>query len=540
MAREPKETDVMTAVPTQAPSSAFAPFRYRPFALLWTATLLSNIGTWMHDVSAAWLMTSLSPSPFVVSAVQAATTLAMALFALPAGAMADLFDKKRLLIGITLVKAALATLLGLITLAGWVDAGSLLTITFLIGVCAALSAPIFQSIVPSLVPREVLKPAVALNSMGVNVARAIGPTLAGVIILASGVALSFFLNALSELFIIAALLIWKPTVTVRKGDPERFIPAMTAGLRYAAHAPALKVVLQRAAAFFLAASAFWALLPLVARGTLAGDASLYGLMVGAVGFGAVTGALALPWLDRRLGADGLVQAGSALTAAVLAVLALLPIHAVAVAACAVAGVGWIMVLSCLNVAAQQSLPDWVRGRGLALYGLAFFGSMTAGALGWGALASLTTIPLALVAAAGLMLAGVGLMRSKPLSMQPSDLTPAGIWPEPQVAAPVPGDRGPVMVVIEYLIDPARETAFRLAAERLSAERRRDGAYQWGLMQDAAHPARFTEWFLLESWAEHERQHARVTRADADLHAEVRSFHVGAEPPSVRHLVGPAS
>ncbi len=531
----------MTAVPAQAPApSAFAPLRHRAFALLWTATLLSNIGTWMHDVSAAWLMTSLSPSPFVVSAVQAATTLAMALFALPAGAMADLFDKKRLLIGITLVKAALATLLGLITLAGWVDAAGLLAITFLIGVCAALSAPIFQSIVPSLVPREALKPAVALNSMGVNVARAVGPTLAGLIIVTSGVALSFFLNALSELVIIAALMLWKPAVAVRKGDPERFIPAMAAGLRYAAHSPELKVVLQRAAAFFLAASAFWALLPLVARGTLAGDATLYGMMVGAVGFGAVSGALALQALDRRLGPDQLVQAGSALTAAVLAALALLPIQAIAIAACALAGVGWIMVLSSLALAAQQSLPDWVRGRGLALYGLAFFGSMTAGALGWGALASLTSIPLALLAAAALMLAGVGLMRGRPLPAQPADLAPAGIWPEPEVATAVPGDRGPVMVVIEYLIDPAREAAFRQAAERLSAERRRDGAYQWGLMQDAADPACFTEWFLLQSWAEHERQHARVTRADAEVHAEVRNFHLGSEPPSVRHLLGPAT
>jgi MFS family permease len=531
----------MSALPAAASApSALAPLRHRAFALLWTATLLSNIGTWMHDVSAAWLMTSLSPSPLVVSAVQAATTLAMALFALPAGAMADLFDKKRLLIGITLVKAGLATLLGLITLAGWIDAWSLLAITFLIGVCAALSAPIFQSIVPSLVPRDILKPAVALNSMGVNIARAIGPTLAGLIIVASGVALSFFLNALSEIVIIAALLIWKPAVAVRKGDPERFIPAMAAGLRYAAHAPALKIVLQRAAAFFLAASAFWALLPLVARGTLAGDAALYGLMVGAVGFGAVAGAFVLPWLDRRLGPDRLVQAGSALTAAVLAALALLPVHAVAILACAVAGLGWIMVLSSLAVAAQQSLPDWVRGRGLALYGLAFFGSMTAGALGWGALAAFTTIPLALLAAAGLMLAGVALMRGRPLPAQALDLAPAGIWPEPQVAAPVPGDRGPVMVLIDYRIDPKREPDFRRAAERLSAERRRDGAYQWGLMQDAADPGSFTEWFLIESWAEHERQHARVTKADAALHAEVRSFHAGSEPPLIRHLVGPPS
>jgi MFS family permease len=526
----------VAAPEAQTAPSAFAPFRHPAFALLWTATLLSNIGTWMHDVSAAWLMTSLSSSPLVVSAVQAATTLAMALFALPAGAMADLFDRRKLLIGINLTKAALAVLLGVMTVAGVTEAWSLLAITFLMGVCAALAGPIFQSIVPSLVPREALRPAVALNAMGVNVARAIGPTIAGVVIVSSGVALSFFLNALSELIIIAALLLWKPAIVARKGDPERFVPAMVAGLRYAAHSAALKVVLWRAAAFFLAASAFWALLPLVARRMLGGDAALYGLMVGAVGFGAVAGALALPWLDRRFGAERLVRAGSGLMALVLALLALSPFRSGAIVASALAGVGWIMVLSSLSVAAQQALPDWVRGRGLALYGLVFFGAMTIGALGWGGLAALTTIPVALLGAAALMLAGIAFMRPKPLPAMVMDLAPAGIWPEPAVAAPIAGDRGPVMVTIDYQIALADEAAFRAAVDRLQGERRRDGAYQWGLMQDVADPGRFTEWFLLESWAEHARQHQRVTKADADLHAAVRAFHIGAEPPLVRHLL----
>jgi MFS family permease len=520
-----------------APPSAFAPFRHRAFALLWTATLLSNIGTWMHDVSAAWLMTSLSPSPLVVAAVQAATTFAMALFALPAGAMADLFDRRRLLILLNATKAVLATILGLMTVAELTQAWSLLLITFLMGVCAALSAPVYQSIVPSLVPREVLKPAVALNSMGINVARAIGPTVAGIVIVSAGVALSFFANALSELIIIAALLVWKPAIRPKPAQPEQFLPAIAAGLRYAAHSAPLKIVLWRAGAFFLAASAFWALLPLVARQTLGGDASLYGLMVGAVGLGAVAGALALPRMDKMLGADRLVQAGSLVTMGVLGGLALIPSQALAVAACALAGVGWIWALSSLNVAAQQALPDWVRGRGLALYGLVFFGAMTVGSLVWGGAASQVGIPIALIGAALVMAGGVALMRRKPLPQAAGDLLPSGHWPEPVVAGTIAGDRGPVMVTIEYRIDRAQEAAFHRALERLSAERRRDGAYQWGLMQDAAEPDRFTEWFLVESWAEHQRQHARVTRADAELQAEAQAFHIGAELPVVRHLIG---
>jgi MFS family permease len=262
------------------------------------------------------------------------------------------------------------------------------------------------------------------------------------------------------------------------------------------------------------------------------------MMVGAVGGGAVLGALTLPAVDKRIGADRAVQLGSGLTALVLAVLALVPLREAAIAACALAGVGWIMVLSSLNAAAQQALPDWVRGRGLALYGMVFFGAMTAGSLGWGALASFASIPLALLAAAVLMLAGIVLMRGKPLPATTSDLTAVSLWPEPALAAPVPGDRGPVMVTIEYVIDPARAAAFRDAIGMLAGERRRDGATQWGLLQDAADPARFVEWFLLDSWAEHQRQHARVTAADADLHAAARAFHADPEAPKIRHLLGP--
>lgn len=231
--------------------SPLAPLRHRAFALLWTATLISNIGTWMHDVSASWLMTAISPSPFVVAMVQAATSGAMALFALPAGAMADLFDRKRLLLSLVAFKAALAVLLGALAMLGVVNAASLLAITFLLGVGSALMAPVWQSIVPTLVPRVDLKPAVALNSLGINIARAIGPTLGGILIVSLGVASAFFLNAVSELVIISALLLWKPAASAPPKRPEQFVPAMIAGVRFAAHSTALKSVLWRSAGYFL-------------------------------------------------------------------------------------------------------------------------------------------------------------------------------------------------------------------------------------------------------------------------------------------------
>ena len=246
------------------------------------------------------------------------------------------------------------------------------------------------------------------------------------------------------------------------------------------------------------------------------------------------GAAMLPVIDARLGADSTVQAGSVLTAAVLVLLGFVPSQGAAVAAGVVAGVAWIWVLSTLNVAAQNVLPDWVRGRGLSIYGLVFFGAMTVGSLGWGALATWAGIPVALaIAAAGLLLA-IPFTRGYALSVSAGDLTPSGHWPEPAVADDIPGDRGPVMVTIEYRVPSERQEPFRSSVHRLSDERRRDGAYQWGLMQDAVEPDRFVEYFLVESWIEHQRQHARVTRADADLQAEVARFVAPGTMPRVTH------
>ena len=371
----------MDTVPSDAkPSpSAWIPFAHRSFAVLWVATVLSNIGTWMHDVGAGWLMTELSPSPVVVSAVQAATTLPIFLFALVAGAVADIVDRRKLLIGVNLFLAANAATLATLVSLDLVTPLILILFTFALGTGAAFVAPAWQAIVPALVPREELPAAIALNSMGINVSRAIGPALAGFLIVGIGLWSPFALNSVSFIGIIAALLWWRPPAAPRRTLPaEEVSSAIINGLRYARHSAPLRSTLIRALAFFVFASAFWAMLPLVVRIVLSGGPTLYGLLLTSVGIGAVIGALILPRIRERFGANRTVAFGTVGVSISLSLLALVPIPAAAILAALLAGFSWISVLSNLNHAAQMSLPDWVRARGLSIFLTVFFGAMSIG------------------------------------------------------------------------------------------------------------------------------------------------------------------
>lgn len=528
----------------EAPGAApgpFAPFRHAAFAVLWTATVVSNIGTWMHDVAAGWLMTSISPSPLMVALVQTATTLPVFLFSLPAGALADIVDRRRLLIVVQSILLVLAGTLGVLVFLGAVSSAVLLGFTFAMGTCAAFVAPAWQAIVPKLVDRPALRPAVALNSAGINVSRAIGPALAGLVIAGVGIWAPFFLNTVSYVGVILALLWWRPpAAAARTLPPEHLGGALRAGLRYVRASTPMRATLARAMAFFLFASAYWALLPLIARDLLGGGPTLYGVLLGCVGIGAVSGAMLLPRLNALLGPDRLVAAGTLGTAATLVVFALVRDVYVVAAASLLAGASWIAVLSSLNVSAQTALPDWVRARGLSVFVTVFFGSMSLGSLVWGQAAAQFGMPAALLAAAaGAVLAIPVTFRWKLGQGEGLDLAPSMHWPAPLVADAVGDDRGPVMVTIEYRIDPARAAEFVTVMDRLSDERRRDGAYAWGLFEDAAEAGRFLEYFLVESWAEHQRQHERVTRSAADVQAAAREFHVDAAEPVVRHLVAPS-
>ena len=523
----------------KAAVSPWAPLRERSFLLIWSAAVVSNIGTWMHDVAAAWLMTSLAPAPLMVALIQAATTLPVFLFALPAGALADLIDRRRLLLALQVTAAALAVLLAVIVASDLVSPGLLLLFTFLLGTMTAMGAPAWQAITPDLVPRPLLTQAVALNGVGINIARAIGPALGGLIITVLGLAWPFAFNAVSFLAVILALWLWRQQPKPASALPaERLAGAIRSGLRYARGSAPLRATLVRSASFFLFASAFWSLLPLVVRGSLAGGPALYGTLLASVVMGAVAAALVLPRLKARLGADGMVTAGTGLLAAGMALLALVPVVAVALPACLLAGLAWISVMSSLNVSAQLALPAWVRSRGLAVSLAVFFGSMTAGSIVWGFLAGLIGTPGALLLAAAGALAGI--LASRPWHLLGDctlDLSPSGHWPAPVVdEAVVVADRGPVLITVEYEIDPPDAAAFAVAIDALSHARRREGAFFWQVFTDAENPRRRVEAFMLESWLAHLRQHERVTVEDRHVQEQVRALHRGGSPPRVTHLV----
>jgi len=527
--------DPVTA--TVSASSPWSPFRHPAFAVVWTATVVSNIGNWMYSAASGWLMTSLNPDPFIVSMVQVATSLPMFLFALPAGALTDIVDRRKFLLVAEIAITAVSFVFAAVVWLGRATAENLLLFTFLIGVGGALTAPAWQAIVPNLVPKQDLNPAIAANGVGVNVSRAVGPALAGVIVAKWGVAAPFWLNAISNLGIIGALMWWKPPPTGQRRLPvERFGSAIRAGFRHARYNPHLRATLIRGAAFFFFASAYWALLPLVARRQIAGGPDLYGFLLGAIGAGAVGGAFALPWLKARLGPDGLVAAGSIGTAIAMVLFALARDPATGLAASAVAGLSWIAVLSSLNVSAQVALPEWVRGRGLAMFVTIFFGALSLGSAIWGQLAAMVGLPGAhLLAAAGTLVAIPLTWRWKLQTGAGVDLAPSMHWPAPVVAHEVEHDRGPVLVMVEYRIDPRDREPFLAALDELCYARRRDGAYAWDVFEDAAEAGRMVETFLVDSWLEHLRQHERVTNADRALQDVVRRFHAEGAP-KVTHLI----
>lgn len=517
-------------------SGSFAPLRQKLFLVLWLATVVGNTGSFIRDVASAWIVTDLSPAPAAVATIQAAATLPIFLLAIPAGVLSDILDRRKFLIAIQLLLAAASFTLLFLSATGAQSITSLIALTFVGGIGAALMAPTWQAIVPELVPQHDVKNAVALNSLGINIARSIGPALGGILLASFGAAVTYGADVISYAFVIAALLWWKRPAAKEDELAERFLGAFRAGLRYARASRELHVVLIRAAVFFAFSSAIWALLPLVARNLLQGNAGFYGVLLGAVGAGAIGGALILPRLRARLDADALMLGSAVVNAAVMIVLSLAPPQWVALVTLAIGGASWITALTTLNGTAQAILPNWVRGRSLAVYLTVFNGAMTGGSLTWGAVAEVVGIPTALaIAAAGLLVAGLVFHLVK-LPKGESDLVASNHWPEPLTSEPVGHDRGPVLVLIEYQIDKADRIDFLKALAGLSHERRRDGAYGWGVTEDAADPTRMVEWFMVESWAEHLRQHHRVSKADADVQQSVRRYHKGEQPPVVRHFL----
>ena len=528
--------------PTRAAAdgaSAWSPLRHPVFRALWIAALVSNIGTWMQDVGAGWLMTSLDPSPLMVALIQAATTLPIVILALPAGALADIVDRRRYLIGTQVWMLLMATSLGVCTLLGLTTAWLLLVFTFALGCGSALLMPAWAAIAPELVTPKELQAAITLNSLGINVSRAIGPALAGVIIAASGPAFVFLLNAASFLGVLLVLVRWRRIPHETTLPAERLLGAMRAGLRYARHSPVFQAVLVRTAAFFLFASAAWAFLPLIVRQTLGAGPATYGLLLGAIGAGAIAGAFLLPRVRAWLSRDALVAIATLLYA--LATLALAHLRDVALltGAMLLMGAAWVMVLSSLQVSVQTALPAWVRARGLSLYLVVFMGGMAGGSLLWGQLATQTGLVIALETAAGGALAGVLMTLPFRIGLHEAvDLAPSAHWPQPHVVDAVEPHRGPVMVTVAYQVQPGLTDSFLSLIHARRRLRQRDGAFCWSVFRDAADPSRYLECFLLGSWIDHLRQHERVTVEDRELQTQIRACLEAGSEPVVGHYLAP--
>jgi MFS family permease len=530
-----------TAGTAEAPATPLPPawgaLRYPVFRWLWIATVVSNIGAWMYNAASGWLMTSLNPSPLMVSLVQVANSLPLFLFALPAGALADMLDKRRLILALEILTTVLSAVFALLVTLHVVSPTLLLLFMFVLGTLGALETPAWQAIVPLLVPESALSSAVAVNSVGVNISRVIGPAITGGLIVGLGIAAPFWLDAFSNAGVIGVIFRWRPPAraTARTLPAESLTGAIRTGVRYARYHRALRATLARAVGFFLFASAYWALLPLVARNQLQGGPTLYGTLLATIGAGGVGGALFLPRMRARLGPDGVVMLGEAGTAAALVLFGLAHQPWVAVIACLLAGISWIAVLAILNVSAQTVLPDWVRGRGLAVYVTVFFGTLTVGSALWGLAAEHLGLPAAhYLAGGGALLALFATRRWKLQSGPAADLTPSMHWPEPVLPAGVDQNAGPVLVTVEYHVSPENREAFLAALVPLARERRRDGAYDWNVFEDTAHPERIIETWLSDTWLDHLRQHQRFTRADRAV--QERAERLAREPPRIAHYI----
>jgi MFS family permease len=522
--------------PTEAAASKWGAFSHAAFAVIWIASVVSYIGTAMFDTASGWLMTSLSADPVAVSLVQAAVSLPLFLFTLPAGALADVIDSRRLLI---VVESLIVVVSAIFAALVWLDlatTGALLVATFLLGVGGALSSPAWQAITPLLVPRRDLDSAIAANSVGYSLSRAVGPALGGIVIAAVGIAAPFWAFWASNLGIVAALLWWRPP---RKGaeslPAERLSSAVRIGVRYVANNRYVDATLMRTVAFFPFASAYWALLPLIARSQTNQGPQFYGVLMGAIGVGAVAGSLAQNRLKGRIGPDRLVALGTLATAVALVLFGLAREPFTAIGASLVAGASWTVVLTSLYVSIQVDLPDWVRGRGLAIFLTVIFGATTVGSVAWGKLAGLEGLPIAhFVAAAGILIAIPLTWRWKLQTGVGLDLSPSLHWRAPAVTMKVENNQGPVLVTVQYRVDAKDRAAFVGALDELRHQRKRDGAFAWGAYEDTGDGELFVETFLIESWLELKHARERVTNADRMQEEQIRPLLK--EPPQVRLMI----
>jgi MFS family permease len=517
------------------PVSPWRPLQTPLFRNLLLADVMSDIGTFMQTVGAAWLMVSLGAGPMYVALTQTASALPFFVFALPAGAIGDIVDRRKLILYTEFWMVGVATLLAVATIGGLMSPWLLLGLTFALSAGDAIETPTWRAILPELVKKEDLAAASALNGIEFNFARAVGPALAGLIIAAAGVGAAFTLNVLSFTGVILLVARWKRPIRRRTAPPETLTGATVAALRYVRYSPSLRGMMFRSGLTMFFASALLALMPSVARG-VSDSPTGYGILLGCFGAGAVLGALTMQPARARWSTEAVASGGVSILGLMAIAAGFLHAMAVLAATMLIAGAAWIVFISLVSALMQSLAPDWVRARVLAVFMLVFQGGLAAGSAFWGAVAARQGIQSALLwAGLGIMAtAALGLVAKLPDTT--ADVSPWNHWRMPAIVADVRPefDEGPVLVTVEYRIHPDRRPEFLDAIHAYGRVRRRDGAFRWGVYRDVEEADRYVETFLVSSWAEHLRQHERSTNADRAIEGRLQAYVTSA--PSVRHLV----
>lgn len=517
--------------------SALSPLRFPVFRAVWLASAISNLGGLIQSVGAAWMMTSIASSAHMVALVQASVTLPIVLLSLIAGAMADNLDRRRMMLGSQVFMLIVSIGLSVCAWQEWLTPWLLLMFTFLIGCGTAFNAPAWQASVGDMVPRPQLPGAVALNSMGFNIARSVGPAIGGAIVAAAGAAAAFAVNVATYTALITVLTRWRPAPNPRLLPPETLGIAVAAGVRYVSMSPAIRTVLARSAVFGIGASSVMALLPLVAKHLIAGGPLTYGLLLGAFGIGAVAGAMSSARLRQMLSTEALVGWASVGLAVAVAIVGISTHQLVTIAMLLVAGASWVLALSTFNVTVQLSAPRWVVARALSLYQMAAFGGMALGSWLWGVIAASADIRASLLIAGVVLLICAALGRWLPLAQtQELDLAPLRTWKEPVTAVPVEPRTGPVVITIEYVIEEEDVLEFLQAMAERRRIRRRDGALSWTLLRDLADPRLWIERYHTPTWLDYIRHNSRMTQDDAFIPERLRALHRGPGTPVVRRMI----
>src|SRR3989441_2220841 len=516
-----------------------SPLKNTLYRFLWVTMFASDIGAAMQTVGSGWLITSLAPSPFVVALLQVMTSLSIFLLALPAGALADIVDRRKLFLVTQYFSLAVASILSILTFGGYTTSSILVVFTLLLGLGNAMSLPVNIVIQTDLVPKKKALAAMTLFSVAIYIGLAVGPLLGGLVVAAAGPWAVFMLNALSFVGIIVFLHRWRKPSERKLLPPEQVIGAIRTGLRYMRHSLHVRALFVRDFSLTICGSALVSLLPLLARNEAGSNSILFGVLMGAFGIGGMISGLIIVPRIKKISIEKRVASATILYAVAMAVLSFQHGIIVVFAGVFAVGTALIIITSSLNFIAYNSVSSWVRTRVVSVHQLVYWGGVAIGSIVWGIVAEIWGIPTALLAASiGLV---IGLVTSTRYTLKPHtdvDMTPSMHWSMPRVMIDIDDhEEGSVLVEIEFQIDPARSHEFESAMNNVRSIRLRDGAINWVLFHDIENPSRYVEMFTSESWTEHLRQHERITKADLAIEQHAISFHIGKDPPRISHLIG---